>query len=308
MMSESWTKRRLQIQTLFIKLLPYNNHEFIIVPQPDKAIKHCDGVYKFNTITTEWIKLMDFPNDDDIYESSEAISTIDNTNNMIYTHLNGKLWKFNLTTKSITVISNDTNIETYPGILLINGKIHLFQDETHLEFDENDEKFTVIHDFSKHNILSWIHNNATREGRVIGMVYHEDNAKIPVSIKEFKHNVWNDLKVPNCENLFRANMTETTRGDYWIFVGGTDVKTEQSHNFMHVYNIRKHTLIKSDILLLPQIQMVQDINPSIITSNDDHDNLLTFGFVKKCYKKKEFKDIQTMPVYLIKFNFKLGML
>ena len=39
----------------------------------------------------------------------------------------------------------------------------------------------------------------------------------------------------------------------------------------------------------------------IITRNNRKENMVTFGFVNKCYKGKEYENIQHLPFYLIKF-------
>ena len=92
-------------------------------------------------------------------------------------------------------------------------------------------------------------------------------------------------------------MVETTNGDYWLFIGGMDMKTRKRHNFVHVYNVRKHQLSRSCI----RVPYESCINPAMITRNDNNDNLLTFGFINDCYKNQEFKDVQVLPFYLIKF-------
>ena len=36
------------------------------------------------------------------------------------------------------------------------------------------------------------------------------------------------------------------------------------------------------------------------TKNDKNDDLLTFGYVNRCYKMPDFKGVQVLPFYLIK--------
>ena len=81
-------------------------------------------------------------------------------------------------------------------------------------------------------MISSCYVNQTRSGRIIVAVYDKNNEKTPISIKEFKNDIWSDLKISNCEYLFGSNMIETAKGDNWTFIGGTDIKQEERHNFI----------------------------------------------------------------------------
>ena len=60
-MSTNWTKIPYVFEAKYFRLLHGNDHEFIVVPVPRKNKQNGNGIYKLNTITNEWSKIMDYP-------------------------------------------------------------------------------------------------------------------------------------------------------------------------------------------------------------------------------------------------------
>ena len=282
------------------RLLSLNHNEFLIVPQ--KALftsKHecSDGIYKYSSIIGKWTKIIDYPTN---FRSTRHFSTIDPKNKIIYIG-NGqsKLIKINLTTKSINIITiNYVNLGKFPGILFANDNIHVIggnDHNKHFIYNQPNQDFDLLYDFDvKHQVPSSFPLFLKTRKSIIATVWNRSNESVPVSVMEYKDNKWTDLNITNCQYLFHAHIIATTKEDYLIFMAGIDVKKEVFHQWIFVYDMNNKKLLKSMVEVPTRDSM------ATITRNEENEDLLTFGFVRKCYKLSKFRNIQFMPFYLIK--------
>ena len=276
------------------RLLPLNNHEFVVVPQTNGltiSYKNGDGIYKYNAINKDWQKIMDYPKD---FKSFEHFSTIDIANKIIYVYnANGELFKIDLNTKSIHLLAT-YYLDSFPGIIFANNTIHVIAGATtdqHLIYDTTDGTFEPIKDFDDDKLS--IATSALyfkKNKSIITTIHDPQNDEKPVSIMEFKDNQWNIWKIPNCEYLYQSKIVGTTKGDYVIFMAGLDIATWEPYKYISVYDVRRDRVIISDI----EAPSYSAAALSTIVSNDEYDNLLTFGFMNESYQEK-----QIMPIYII---------
>ena len=293
----SWTKLNPPPDAFYTECLLINDNEFVIVPHKDGISKKGDGdgIYKYNATIKCWNKIMDYPKD---FVSFYQSATIDKDKQIIYTCSDVQFTKINLNTKDITKVSNNYPMGYIPGIIFENGNVHIIGgnfNNKHYIFDETKSEFKLICDFGHDQNVSPESFYFKRNKSIITPCYKRNNKENPVSIMEFKNNKWTDWNIGNCEYLAASKICATTNEDYLIFITGFDFKLKDYHQFIFVYNVRNHKLIKSDI----EAPLNYDACP-VITRNGERDNLLTVGFINYCYKMEEFKDVQAMPFYLIK--------
>ena len=299
-----WTELDSVPHAYFAKLLSVNDHEFICIPSRssddnNRDGKNSDGIYVYNSIHNKWCKIINYPTN---FETLRHSTTIDKKNQIIYI-ANGisKLYKIDLKTKTIELLSNNVNVGAFPGIILIKNKIHIIgarENYKHFLYDQDDDQLKEICDFADNDLMtsrSSIYLKSTQSA--FTTVYYKDNPLDPVSIMEFKDNEWSDLNIKDCDGLHQSCILSTFHEDYLLIIGGVTDITFWIHANIFVYNIKNKKLMKSDIR-----------SPFIgypfgaITKNDENDELLTFGFIRNCYKIFSlFNDVQIMPFYLMKF-------
>lgn len=67
------------------------------------------------------------------------------------------------------------------------------------------------------------------------------------------------------------------------------------HNSIVIYDVKKDTFTESDI----KFPGSGDVGNAVLMANPKRDELLTFGFVKQCFRDPLFKNMQNLPKYLI---------
>ena len=282
---------------LFTRLLPLNNHEFIVVPvtnkEYQKEYKNCDGIYKYNSILKKWTKIMNYPKE---FQSINHIATIDNKNKIIYILNDNSIFiKIDLNTKTIEKTHCNIPHGTFPGIVYINGNIHVIggkgiipgpgnmHNRKHFIFNEKDRIFRELDDFKKNIFPIPIYLNKTKSIMAITDDYYP--------LMEYRNNTWQQIKIIKHE--YPGTTVVTTSQDFMIFL---QVRSLWTNNGIFVYNLKNGTMHKSKVRV-PEIPEAT----AIITRNDERDEILTFGFIRKCYKANDLKQIQDLPFYLIKF-------
>ena len=281
----------------FATLLPLNDYEFMCIPvrwsyRKNSSGEYSHGIFIYNSIHNKWYKIINYSNN---FITSTHSSTTDRKNNIMYiANCISKLYKIDLNAKIIKLLA-------HPGLLLMKDKIHLIGAKRiykHLLYDQNVDKYKLICNFKDNGIMastSSIYLTSTQTA--FTTAYNRDNPMDPVSIMEFKDNKWSDLNIQNCDLLYQSCILSTLNQDYLLFIGGTTDIEFKIHDNIFVYHIKNKKLMKSDIKI-----PYKGCPVGAITTNDDRDELLTFGFVRNCYKIFSLSDnVQPLPFYLIKF-------
>eukprot|EP01084_Bolivina_argentea_P177395 306772_1 len=104
------------------------------------------------------------------------------------------------------------------------------------------------------------------------------------------------------EKLSRFGIVCARFDEYIIILGGSydynasiTMDNKYSDNIF-IYDIKFNTFRKSKVKL-PKSDL--DRCNAVITNNKCNDELLTFGFIRICYKSNTFIKLQYLPVYLI---------
>ena len=298
----NWGKIDNTPRAVFTELLPLNNHEFVIVPQRHannrKYSKDSDGVHKYDSINNKWTKIFDYPKD---FASLAHKAAIDIKNNIIYICNIDKLLEINLTTNNMKILSNQINLDEFPGVFFANDCIHVIGGESnnkHYIFNRSCNKFDLIHDFDSDNLTICQRSFYFAKNKSIINTVFDDKNK--TSIIEFKNNKWNlmDFKIQNEQHLTGSEIIATTNGNYLIFIDGTNLEKNEMDHFIYIYDVKAKDLIKSDVKMPENISGTAAT--SAITRNNDKENLLTFGFVNQCFNTKNYENMQQLPFYLIK--------
>ena len=282
----------------FAKLLPYNHHEFLVVPHTSTTHRniqpHSDGVYKYNSIVKKWTKIMDYPKD---FISTQHMATFDQQNKTIYL-LNsmrnrGSLYKINLNSKQIDEISCDIKCNRYPGIAFENGNIHIIGaelDNKHYIFHAKDKVFNEVHDFGPTPILPL--DVSLKKRKTLVALPRTGN----VSMVAYKNNKWENMTA--YFGYFHALSTVCTQHqDFIILINKfANVLTFEMTDNIFIYDLNNNT-IKESAIRSPTMKL----STSITTRNVERDSLLTFGFIRDCYRLTAFVAVQKLPFYIIKF-------
>ena len=310
MSATTWTQAPTTLNpTLITQLLPLNDSEFIAMGS------NYDAIFKYNKISNKWTKIIKFP---DNYLTNYHISTIDTKNNNIYTFTaDNKLIIFNLNTKSIvyTTSVDVTNFRRpFHEIFFYNQELHYFTPNQHLVYNGSGFE-TVVNVRNNKKISTWVAK--VMGNKLITTMSGIGDDLTQTKIIQYKNDKWRNTKIANCENVFCSTIVETTKGDYWIFLGGLDVNTNKPHNLIHVYDVKRNRLNRSSINLPSSWTqkgiklLTYSCDPMglsaamcpIIMRNNRNDKFLTYGFIRNCYKDQSFQNLQQMPRYLLDYIF-----
>eukprot|EP01084_Bolivina_argentea_P264730 448535_1 len=108
--------------------------------------------------------------------------------------------------------------------------------------------------------------------------------------------IWTELNVEMSIKVSQFGLVKLKNERYVIQFGG-----EIWFGFVDclddifIYDTRKHLFIKSKIKCPSKGKFY-----GIITNDSKYDEILCFGFVNYCYKGNNFKNMQSLPFYLIK--------
>ena len=272
-------------------LVSLNSHEFIIVPESKSTEKNNNGLHKYNSILNKWTKIMDYPKD---LISTSHYAAFDAKTKIIYIcNDQSKLLRIDLNSKSIETTSANVYFGRFPGVVFTDDTLHVIARFEHFVFDASNNKFKLLHDsFDEKKLLS---PHLAQSKSIITTMYNGNNKT--VSVVEYKNNKWIDLDIKNCDDSFASHIIESSAGDYIIFVGGMNITTYAMIPSIFVYDVKYKKLMKSDI---PTAE-TESFTGLVLTRNKDNEDVLTFGFVRDCYKMKQLRNTQSVPFYLIKF-------
>ena len=237
---------------------------------------------------------MDYPED---FQSDGHIATIDRKNKIIYILNNDSIFiKINVNTGTMEKINCNIPRYQFPGLIYANGNIHVIGSKhitgnplnmintKHYIYNEEERAFTEGYDFKEETFPIPIYLNKRKSIMAI-------TDDFPYPLIEYKDNVWQQIKIT--QEDFPGTTVVTPGQDLMIFL---QVRGFWTYNGIFVYNLNNGTIHKSK-LYVPETFTAT----STITRNDERDEMLTFGFIRKCYKGNNFKAVQDLPFYLIKF-------
>ena len=312
-MSTVWTKIQ-NVPSVIQRILPLNKYEFFACSFPrlqlDSTSNNCDaGILKYNSITHEWTRIMKYPEN---YESEWQVYTLDRVNNVIYLcDKDKRIIKFDLNTKTILEmqdLNDNCDVDNPFSIVISKRGVHFLTVKKHILLDHLNG--SEVHTFEIPGIEAIIWPLMS----VPMVTTYWEKDQTPKVVQFLDDCKWYICKISNTENLFASTIVRTTSRTHLIFIGGMDIKTQEAHSLIYFHDCKTRKLSQSNITLPLSLtsQIVTFSTPAtpcvlmqaITTRDDTKDKILTYGFIRECYKIKSFKDTTKMPIYLMDYVFK----
>eukprot|EP01084_Bolivina_argentea_P015570 29176_1 len=116
------------------------------------------------------------------------------------------------------------------------------------------------------------------------------------SIYQWTDSQWTELNIKTPTALCGCGLVATTNERYIIILGGTDAILGSNYaDAIFIYDTRNNVFVKS------KIKCPEEAEYNAILMNDSKRNeMITFGFVRDCYKAETFVGVRSLPQYLIK--------
>eukprot|EP01084_Bolivina_argentea_P234982 395544_1 len=265
---------------------PINDDEFLLLRE-----FHPNSIQKYSTKNDAWNEIfvsypnMEMMNGCGIFYSKET--------QLVYYAGGGyghMLYEINIVNDTVKMLSNNILNEDFPQVFAISNKIHIIGGDNSKQFifDKNTNKIINI-TYNYH----WAEIGLHMESRNSIMMVVKEKANSPFSIYEFllENNKWMSLniKLPNASKD-GLSMVKSRNEKYIFIIDGLETLN------VYVLNIQCGKLKKS-CLEYPCFH-VGDFGVINMT-NKMKDELLVFGYVKKCYQLLEFNEVQYLPHYLV---------
>ena len=272
------------------KLFAVNDMECIIVGH-----NHNDNtvsVYKYNLKHNEWTKLFD-----EIWVSNDYPSfAFDKDNQVLYASSCEKWCSIDLKTKTIDTFStNNKFLFDPPSISIVDKNIYFIDHEENKVyiFIKDTEKLQEISSFNtdSYHVISAFHLYVKSRKSLITTNYHNSDAGITSYISEFSilNNKWTRWE-KTIESIFCSAIVATKGEQYLFFIGGTNSNPSWTDRIL-MYDVRNDTLNQISI----KCPLKSRVAATITTRDGARDELLTFGFINRCYKEASM-----MPYCLIR--------
>lgn len=268
-----------------------NKEEFIICPSRHVTCQS-DGIYLFNTRKTEWKKIFDFPKEFRCFAHSTAY---DKSNNTLYVSRSTKqlLFSVDLNHERLNEFSNTRTFVTafdYSKLIFIDNELH-YMDR---------DKF-LVYDISRCSVK----NSLEQKDWMIQSIVYLKSQKCILFINRFDGDIYKfsmlDKKCEKLSNVGVETLVDTvmlsTRDERYVILFGGIHENDFDDNVddIHIYDMKDQTLRASKL----KCPFKGDCR-AVISGTSDEEEMITNGFIKNCYKQKEFIDVMLLPHYLIK--------
>ena len=297
---------------------PYviNSCEYIILGRKSYYASTPLELYKYNINTKTWSLILKLDKDDILLDDIYTISwTIDIKSLIVYIIGYSNLITINLNNNEIKRTPRSLALNCTNNPLLIDDKLHLIDNcrnqslgSRHIICDENLSSLNVIQEFdnvitsttsfdgfgfvhirSKQMMLlfgGWISRHSSYDSRKwyklsLNASHDNDNHK------------WielDDIKFP--EPLSHFGFAVTTNEEFIIIMGGCK-HPGMSHK-IYVFDVNKFELKQSKIEC-----PVSGYTSCVFFDNKLNNDLLTYGYIRDCYKQNGFENINYLSHDLI---------
>ena len=229
----------------------------------------------------------------------DSTYAFDNDTQKLYIH-NGqnndyKLYEVDLNSKELKLLQQDINTGSFPAIIPIKDEIHVVGGDYETHFIYNVKQGTTreigeFHDVN--NCYTPISIHLKSEGRILTL---NENGFCEFSLNTQKWNRLDSLEaIP--EIHYCTHMLPTFDDEYVIVMGGYSDDKDEFRDDIFIIDTKKYERKKCSIKIPYQGRF-----HAMMMRNCARDDLLAFGYINKCFKSKELKDIQRLPHYLVKF-------
>eukprot|EP01084_Bolivina_argentea_P092450 166312_1 len=283
------------------EIVKFNNKEFI-------AAHSTFGLFKYNIFDNKWRLFATYPIEPN-YNSQKAKLLIDHDNKQLYILSDDKhtLITFNTETKifnkfDFKKIQLFVGDEAYaPSLIMIKHKMNIINDNKICAWDNNKHKLKLVDKINlindayfggygsvylslKQSILfiggscfhypyEWTTNNM--------YLYNTNNGKVS------KTN--NTLPIP----LAFFGYVLTRNQKYVVIFGGIIDDKQEKTDDIYILNTDMMTFRKS-VIKCP----CKDSFQAILFCDEHREQIITFGFIRQCWKSKQFLTLQYPPNYI----------
>eukprot|EP01084_Bolivina_argentea_P250848 420478_1 len=271
-----------------------NKNEFIVTVY--------NGILKYNIMNNKWNKWIDFPSK--FISKSNIPHSCIGYNNLIYTYdgIKGMLLKINYKTNKHIIFKHLPKIGDGFKCCLVHNQLHLIcgsKSNTHWIFDEQKKTFNKFYNFSDYvngiEEFGLIYIKKNNEMLFMGGKTYEWRSYLchyPIfSYNIIKHK-WKRIKLTLPGGLSNFGYVITNNEKYIILFGGYN--NYGYSNDIFVINTKEMVLMKCNIPC-----PVKNEYDAIIMGNEEKEELIVCGFVKRCWKQLDIRFLFP-PKYILK--------
>ena len=298
------------------KPIAINSHQYIILARDDYASPY--KLQKYDTDTNEWSLIMKI--DDATLDQTDEWGlawTIDIKSQIIYIITSDpQPLIINLKTKQMKQIETTLDFQAEGrNLLFIQNKIHMIRRKgyngekpQHIIFDLDLSAFNVMHEFDNIDTslgafteYGFVHLKAKQlmflfGGWIDGSLASDDERKwhqlsLKVGDKDKKWIELESVKFP--VKLSHFGFVATLDEQYIIIMGGW-INGERISKQIYVFDVEKFMLRECKIEC-PESGYTACVMMNGIPDND----LLIYGYIRKCYEQDEMKDVNYLSDDLI---------
>ena len=293
-------------------LVPMNWNEFVIVPADHEQFSR---IYKYNLTTDQWTPLMstqseitipDAAFDPDTETLYMSVYKLEEYSNILQCHLkviDTKQWTIK---ECLAFPKERTEMLTYGHLVLIGNEIHILYDDD----DDGDIcRHFVVHKVSGDVIQEpvEIHPDlcmanganfvASRNSiLLVGQSQQYGTIIVEYSLTTKQWEVWEWARAFLKEYFFSSsNLVSVMNGRHILSFGGCCNESFAEIDSIMIYDVEAKQCVESEL----KLPMKGDHWQAILMADQDRDEMLTFGFVKRCYKAEEFRTTTLLPTPLI---------
>lgn len=280
-----------------------NNEEYIVIPHKQESVRS-DGIYSYNIKNNKFTKIIDYPTREN-YQVYAQTSAYDPKHNCIYLSFvkdlavsnTRHILRIDLNTKKLDILSQYESNGNFSTLIVIDNKLH--------QIGGGDKPIHSMWDLSKLQDENYkkveykLHGSQTERLRNTGLIYLKSRNCLLLfggarrndpsdSIHEFSltDNKWIELNTKLPRRVSEFGIVKTRSERYVIIMGGS------MRDEIYIFDTRDNT-IKTSKIKTP----VRENFHAAITNNNNE--MLTFAFIRDCYRDKEFEDVPQIPLSLM---------
>eukprot|EP01084_Bolivina_argentea_P237130 398622_1 len=280
----------------FTEPLFINNEQFVVVSVLSQ--NYDDGIYRFDIKINCWKKIIEF---DENYGKDEAESAAYNqTNQSLYIYVpnygvtwNGKLLQFDLKKNAFVSESTPPIKGSGSKLICIEQELHQIgsrESNVHYILDHGGKKIKKIHEFSDFNKL-FAHNVIYLQCNKSMLLFGGRTGSDSWNESVFEYSIvtqkWTKLKVKMPAKLANFGLVKTRNERFCVILGGSDDVDDDDDDYytnkIYIFDTKNNLFTESKISC-----PIKGMFHATTNSNSEHDELLTFGFIRNTYTSYHF--------------------
>jgi len=291
--------------TLETKQLPFdrfdcpiaiNEKELIVAPYHSHYWQ-TKGLYKYHTDVHTWSESIAYAPK---MRTSFHTTAYDAKNNLLYIYnKEALLIIINLTTQKM-VAHPVRHMGKYAASIVIDGELHIiggWKSNKHLIWDNTQCEFKEVFHFKEAGLGYYLHKLCYMQSRQLLFAMggytttsRASRASDHIYVCEVAKNYrWHLLPVLMPRRMYSFGCVLTPNEKYIVLFGGN------STNHIHIFDLCRQEMVRLERLQCPNAGSYA----ACVLGNDQKTAVLVAGYVKRCWKSREFEDVSQPPVDII---------